>query len=85
MSEYESEPLELFLYAIKSDATKDRYKRRLGNFFDFLELDGDLAEHVSIIRVFLHASLCGTLSGDGSMGARRLLPLPHSHGHFQTI
>jgi hypothetical protein len=39
-----SEPLELFLYAMKSDATKDRYKRRLGNFFEFLELDGNLAE-----------------------------------------
>ena len=38
MSAYESEPLELFLYAMKSDATKDRYKKRLGNFFDFQEL-----------------------------------------------
>ncbi len=44
MAEYESEPLELFLYAMKSDATKDRYKRRMRNFFDFLELQGNLAE-----------------------------------------
>ena len=44
MLEYESEPLQLFLYAMRSDATKDRYKRRLGNFFEFLELDGTLAE-----------------------------------------
>ena len=44
MSEYRSEPLELFLYAMKSDATKSRYKRRLGNFFDYLEIKGDLGE-----------------------------------------
>ena len=29
---------------MKSNATKDRYKRRLGNFFDFLEIQGDLTE-----------------------------------------
>ena len=29
---------------MKSDATKDRFKKRLENFFDFQELDGDLAE-----------------------------------------
>ncbi len=39
-----SEPMELFLYAMRSDATKDRYTRRLRNFFDFLEYPGDLAE-----------------------------------------
>jgi len=42
MSVSESEPLEVFFYAIKSPATKDRYKRRLGNFFEFLEIEGDL-------------------------------------------
>ncbi len=44
MSEFESEPLELFLYAIRSDATKKRYKKRLENFFDYLEYNGTLAE-----------------------------------------
>ncbi len=39
-----SEPMELFLYAMKSDTTKDRYTRRLGNFFDFLEYKGTVAE-----------------------------------------
>lgn len=43
MSVSESEPLENFLYAIKSPITKDRYQRRLRDFFGFLELDGDLA------------------------------------------
>ncbi len=42
MSISESEPLEYFLYAIKSPITADRYKRRLGNFFDFLDVKGDL-------------------------------------------
>ena len=43
MSVSESEPLESFLYGIKSDATKSKYKRRLKNFFDYLEVQGDLA------------------------------------------
>jgi len=42
MSVSESEPLETFLYAIKSDATKSKYKSRLKNFFDYLEIPGDL-------------------------------------------
>jgi len=42
MSVSESEPLETFLYAIKSDATKSKYKNRLKNFFDYLEIPGDL-------------------------------------------
>ncbi len=42
MSISETEPLEYFLYAIKSPITADRYKRRLGNFFDFLDVKGDL-------------------------------------------
>ena len=36
--------MELFLYAMRSDATKDRYTKRLRNFFDFLEYPGDLSE-----------------------------------------
>jgi len=39
-----SEPMELFLYAMKSGTTKDRYARRLGNFFDFLEYGGSVNE-----------------------------------------
>ena len=42
MSVSESEPLESFLYAIKSEATKSKYKNRLKNFFDYLEIPGDL-------------------------------------------
>ena len=42
MSVSESEPLETFLYAIRSDATKSKYKSRLKNFFDYLEISGDL-------------------------------------------
>ena len=44
MSEYESEPLGLFLYAMTSNATKESYKRKLGNFFVFLGLRGTLVE-----------------------------------------
>lgn len=38
----ESEPMGLFLYGIKSPVTKDRYLRRLGHFFDFMELQGKI-------------------------------------------
>ena len=44
MSEYESEPLGLFLYAMTSNATKENYKRKLGNFFVFLGLKDTLSE-----------------------------------------
>jgi len=42
MSVSESEPLESFFYGIKSDATKSKYKSRLKNFFDYLEITGEL-------------------------------------------
>lgn len=40
----ESEPMGLFLYAIRSPVTKERYLNRLGNFFDYLELQGSTNE-----------------------------------------
>ena len=40
MSVSETEPLEVFLYAIKSPATRSRYLNRLKNFFDYMELEG---------------------------------------------
>ena len=42
MSVSETEPLKVFLYAIRSPATKSRYLNRLKNFFDYLELEGDI-------------------------------------------
>ncbi|HET6517566.1 MAG TPA: hypothetical protein VFG25_05025, partial [Nitrosopumilaceae archaeon] len=39
----ETDPLEVFLYGLKSPLTKDRYKHRLGNFFEFLKYSGDLS------------------------------------------
>lgn len=40
----ESEPLALFVYAIKSEQTKEKYKRRLYLFFEFLGIEGNLEE-----------------------------------------
>jgi len=51
MSVSESEPLETFLYAIRSDATKSKYKSRLKNFFDYLELSGDLVTQSKLFTV----------------------------------
>lgn len=42
MSISETEPLEVFLYAIKSPSTRSRYLNRLKNFFDYLEIKGDI-------------------------------------------
>ncbi|QUC63922.1 hypothetical protein NsoK4_05510 [Nitrosopumilus sp. K4] len=44
MSEYETNPLENFLFGIKSPITKDRYQRRLADFFAFMKIHGDLTE-----------------------------------------
>ena len=51
MSQSQSEPLELFQYAMQSDATRDRYTRRLKNFFDHIELKGDLATQCKLFIV----------------------------------
>ena len=42
MTNFESNPLENFFFAIKSPITKDRYKRRLADFFKFMGIEGDL-------------------------------------------
>ena len=44
MSKMESEPMQIFLYAIKSPETKRHYVRRLNDFFDFVNLSGTLDE-----------------------------------------
>lgn len=45
----EAEPMELFLYGIRSPVTKERYLHRLGNFFDYLELPGSQSEQAKIL------------------------------------
>jgi len=40
----ESEPMQIFLYAIKSPETKRHYVRRLNDFFHFVNLSGTLDE-----------------------------------------
>ena len=49
----ETEPLEVFLYAIKSNATKQRYLNRLKNFFEFMRIEGDIKTQA---RAFVIAS-----------------------------
>ncbi len=46
----ESESMGMFLYAIKSPVTKDRYLSRLGNFFAFLELTGSIENQVKTLE-----------------------------------
>ncbi|KAF6244714.1 galactose oxidase early set domain-containing protein [Nitrosopumilus sp. b2] len=55
MSEIENNPMENFLFGIKSPITKDRYSRRLGNFFEFLEYGGSLETQAK--QFMLHAIL----------------------------
>ena len=50
--ESESDHWTLYLYAMKSPVTRDKYQKRLGKFFDFLRLyDGGTIEEKS--RVFV--------------------------------
>jgi integrase len=44
LSVSESDPLAMFLYAIKSKETKEKYLKRLDVFFKFIELDGTIQE-----------------------------------------
>ncbi|HEU4604860.1 MAG TPA: hypothetical protein VFS46_01350 [Nitrososphaera sp.] len=48
MSVSEAGPLELFMYAMKSKATKERYQRRLHNFFDFIGYEGSLESQAKL-------------------------------------
>jgi hypothetical protein len=41
----------LYLYAMKSPVTRDKYQKRLDKFFDFLRLEGSTIEEKS--RVFV--------------------------------
>jgi hypothetical protein len=44
-------PWTLYLYAMKSPVTRDKYQKRLGKFFDFIRLEGAKTEDKS--RVFV--------------------------------
>ena len=44
MKEFEPEPLDMFLYGLRSEITKDRYQKRLRNFFDYFGYPGTLAQ-----------------------------------------
>ena len=47
----ESDTWTLYLYAMKSPVTRDKYQKRLGKFFDFLKLDGTTIEDKSKVFV----------------------------------
>ena len=42
--EFESDPYSLFIFAINSPLTKQKYIPRLNKFFDFINLDGTIQE-----------------------------------------
>jgi hypothetical protein len=41
----------LYLYAMKSPVTRDKYQKRLGKFFDFIGLEGSTIEDKSKVFV----------------------------------
>jgi hypothetical protein len=43
----EQDTWSLYLYALKSSVTKQKYQKRLEKFFDFLEMDGSTVEEKS--------------------------------------
>lgn len=52
-TEYESESMHQFLYAIKSPQTRKKYEKRLENFFKFLEIPGKLDEQSRTFMDFI--------------------------------
>jgi integrase len=54
-SERDSNPWTLYLYAIKSPVTMDKYQKRLDKFFDFIRLDGGSIEDKS--RAFVEMAI----------------------------
>jgi hypothetical protein len=44
-------PWTLYLYAMKSPVTRDKYQKRLGKFFDFIRLEGVTIEDKSMVFV----------------------------------
>ncbi|HEX7208643.1 MAG TPA: hypothetical protein VF233_10705 [Nitrososphaeraceae archaeon] len=49
--ESESDHWTLYLYAMKSPVTRDKYQKRLGKFFDFIRLEGNTIEDKSKVFV----------------------------------
>ncbi|HZA64365.1 MAG TPA: hypothetical protein VE573_15930 [Nitrososphaeraceae archaeon] len=49
--ESESDHWRLYLYAMKSPVTRDKYQKRLGMFFDFIRLEGGSIEDKSKVFV----------------------------------
>jgi hypothetical protein len=48
----EQDPWTLYLYAMKLPVTKEKYQRRLGHFFYFLDLSGESTQDKSRIFYF---------------------------------
>jgi hypothetical protein len=44
LTEFESDPYSLFLFAMNSPLTKQKYVPRLNKFFDFINLNGTIQE-----------------------------------------
>jgi hypothetical protein len=46
--ESKSDHWTLYLYAMKSPVTRDKYQKRLGKLFDFLRLEGSTTEEQKV-------------------------------------
>ncbi len=49
--ESESDHWTLYLYAMKSPVTRDKYQKRIGKYFDFIRLEGNTIEEKSKVFV----------------------------------
>lgn len=47
LTEFESDPYSLFIFAINSPSTKEKYAPRLNKFFDFINPNGTIQEKCS--------------------------------------
>lgn len=51
VEQLQSDPWTLYLYAMKSPVTRDKYQKRLGMFFDFIRLEAGSIEDKSKVFV----------------------------------
>jgi hypothetical protein len=47
LSEFESDPYSLFIFALNSPSTKEKYVPRLNKFFEYINLNGTMQEKCS--------------------------------------
>ncbi|TVP41569.1 hypothetical protein [Candidatus Nitrosocosmicus arcticus] len=49
-NDYDDDPLQQFIYALRAPETRRQYPRRLQVFMDFINIEGDLKQQSKILK-----------------------------------